>query len=467
MRRIRTRSKKERQKGYTTGLPMVREGAAGIDVGSQDYWVCCPERKPGEPNVRQFGETTRELEALAEYMEAEGIQTVAMESTGLYWVPLYNLLQERGFEVLLVDARQLKRVPGRPKTDKLDCQWIQRLHSCGLLTGCFRPTGATLELRTIARERSNLKEEMGRVVQRMQKALDCMNIKIHHAVTDLTGVTGMAILRAIVEGQRDPLTLAQLRDRRCKKSVQQIAELLQGTWMPEHLFTLGMQLGQYEFLQQQVQQYDQHLVQRFNELTPAERENQPVPAHPNAQKEKDMTRRGEQPLRTALWRFSGIDLTLIPGISVAVALTFMTEVGLDIHRFPTSKHFVSWLRITKPMHVSAGRKSKKKNQGFSSSRIARTLRMAALSLKRSQTWLGAFFRKLSARKEYSVAIVATARKLAEHLYRALAYGQHYLEQGVAAFEAKYQQRQFQYAEKVAKSMGYLLVPADMANQVSS
>ena len=266
--------KRSKKKAYRPGLPVVRADAAGIDLGSREHWVCCPQREAEQANVRQFATTTVQLKALADWLQQEGVQTVAMESTGLYWVALYDLLEERGLEVLLVDARQLKRVPGRCKTDNRDCQWIQKLHSCGLLRGCFRPTGPTLELRTIVRERSNLKEEMGRVLQRMQKALDSMNVKIHHAVTDLAGVTGMSILRAIVQGERDPAVLAQLRDRRCKKSVQQIAQHLEGTWMPEHLFTLERQLEQYEFLQQQLDQYQQHIVHRLHELTPAEREKQ-------------------------------------------------------------------------------------------------------------------------------------------------------------------------------------------------
>ncbi len=458
--------KKTRKQAKPTGLPVVRTDAAGIDVGSREHWVCCPPSEEGKAKVRCFGTTTGELEALANWLQQQGVQTVAMESTGLYWVPLYDLLQERGLEVLLVDARQLKRVPGRSKTDNRDCQWIQKLHSCGLLKGCFRPTGPTLELRTIARERSNLAEERRRVVQRMQKALDSMNVKIHHAVSDLTGVTGLSMLRAIVQGQREPAQLAQLRDRRCKKSVEEIAQHLQGTWMPEHLFTLTRLLEQYEFLQAQLQHYEKHLVERLNELAPEERAQQTVPAHPNAQKEKDLIRRAEQPLRQALWRFSGIDLTLIPGISAELALTVMTEVGLNIHSFPSAKHLVSWLRISKPLHISAHKKSKKKGRGVGSSRLAKSLRMAALSLQRSQTYLGAFFRRLSARKEYSIAITATARKLAEHLYRALRYGQQYVEQGVAAYEAKYQEDRLKYARKIAQSMGYTLVPQPQPIQVS-
>ncbi len=206
------------------------------------------------PNVRVFGTITSELEAAADWLHQEGVKSVAIESTGTYWIPLYDLLEERGIEVVLVDARKLKRVPGR-KTDMLDCQWIQKLHACGLLEACFRPSPMIRELRALARERANLKEALGSVVQRMQKALDWMNIKVHQAVTDLTGVTGMSILRAIVAGERDPLKLAQLRDRRCKKSEQEISEHLKGTWMPEHLFNLQMHLEHYEYLQKMVEVY--------------------------------------------------------------------------------------------------------------------------------------------------------------------------------------------------------------------
>ena len=406
-------------------MKVMRTDAAGIDIGSRENWVSCSEREDGQPNVRTFGTTTSELEALADWLAEEGVKTVAMESTGVYWIPLFDLLEERGFEVSLVDARKLKRVPGR-KTDMLDCQWIQKLHSCGLLEGCFRPSSVMRELRELTRERNNLKEESGRVVQRMQKALDSMNIKIHQAVTDLTGVTGMSILRAIVGGERDPKKLAQLRDRRCKKSVEEIAEYLKGTWMGEHLYNLERLLEQYEFLQGQLEKYQQQLIQRLQELSPTDRQQQSVPVHPNPRKEKDMIRRGEQELRTALWRFSGKDLTRIDGISVETALVSMSEVGFDIDRFLTCKRFTSWLRICSPLHRSATKQRKKKGQGLGSTRIAKSLRMGALSLKNSPTALGAYYRRMARRKGMSIAIGATARKLAEHLYRALGWGQEYV-----------------------------------------
>jgi hypothetical protein len=301
----------------------------------------------------------------------------------------------------------------------------------------------------------------------MQKALDSMNIRIHQAVTDLTGVTGMSILRAIVAGERDPKKLARLRDRRCKKSVEQIAEFLKGTWMGEHLYNLERLLEQHEFLQGQLLKYQQQLIQRLQELSPASRQHQPVPVHPNPRKEKDMIRRGEQELRTALWRFSGRDLTRIDGISVEGALVSMSEVGFDINRFPVCKRFTSWLRTCCPLNRSAGKNRRKKGASLGSNRIAASLRMGALSLKKSPTALGAYYRRMARRKGTSIAIGATARKLAEHIYRALRWGQDYVDPGVEAYQARFQHNRLRYAQNVAKSMGYALIPLEPENQVSS
>ena len=332
---------------------------------------------------------------------------------------------------------------------------------------CFRPSPVIRELRALARERANLKEALGSVVQRMQKALDWMNIKVHQAVTDLTGVTGMSILRAIVAGERDPLKLAQLRDRRCKKSEQEISEHLKGTWMPEHLFNLQMHLEHYEYLQKMVEVYEQKIIQRLEELSPPERQQQPVPVHPNPTKEKNIKRQGYHELRTALWRFTGVDLTRIDAIGPEAALTAVSEVGFDIQRFPSTKHFASWLKVCTPLDRSAGKSRKRRGRGLGSTRIACTLRMASLSLKHSSTALGAYYRRMAQRKGMSIAIGATARKLCEHIYRALKYGQESVDQGAEAYEARFQQNRLKYAQKVAKSMGYALVPMEAANQVSA
>ena len=467
--KAKKKSKKKRgrkRQPAARGLLVVQSRVAGVDAGSREHWICAPEREEGVPNVRVFGTITSELEAAADWLHQEGVKSVAIESTGTYWIPLYDLLEERGIEVVLVDARKLKRVPGR-KTDMLDCQWIQKLHACGLLEACFRPSPVIRELRALARERANLKEALGSVVQRMQKALDWMNIKVHQAVTDLTGVTGMSILRAIVAGERDPLKLAQLRDRRCKKSEQEISEHLKGTWMPEHLFNLQMHLEHYEYLQKMVEVYEQKIIQRLEELSPPERQQQPVPVHPNPTKEKNIKRQGYHELRTALWRFTGVDLTRIDAIGPEAALTAVSEVGFDIQRFPSTKHFASWLKVCTPLDRSAGKSRKRRGRGLGSTRIACTLRMASLSLKHSSTALGAYYRRMAQRKGMSIAIGATARKLCEHIYRALKYGQEYVDQGAEAYEARFQQNRLKYAQKVAKSMGYALVPMEVANQVSA
>ena len=344
-------------------MVVLEPHVAGVDCGSREHWVCSPEKQPGQPQFKGFGTTTEQLEALADWLHQQGVVSVAMESTGTYWIPLFDLLEERGFEVLLVDARKLKKVPGR-KTDILDCQWIQKLHSCGLLQGCFRPAAVIRELRAFARERSNLKDDCATVVQRMQKALDYMNVQPHHALTDITGVTGMTILRAIVSGERDPHQLARLRDRRCGKSEAQIAQHLKGTWMPEHLFTLQHYLEHYDHLQKMLDRYEQQIILRLQELSPLERQQRPLPRHPNPRKDKDMRRRGEEPLRTALWRFCGIDLNRIDGISSEGALMAISEVGFDLSGFPTSKDFVSWLKICPPTESLGRQKSQAPSQGL-------------------------------------------------------------------------------------------------------
>ncbi len=439
------------------GFLVLEPNVAGVDCGSREHWVCGPQQPGQSPPVKRFATTTDQLESLAEWLHQQGVVSVAMESTGTYWIALFDVLEERGFEVLLVDAYRLKKVPGR-KSDYLDCQWIQKLHSCGLLEGCFRPAEVIRELRALARERSNLDADCSRVVQRMQKALDYMNVQLHHAVTDLTGVTGMRILRAIVSGERDPRRLARFRDRRCRKSETEMAQHLKGTWREEHLFNLESYLQQYDHLQEMLQRYTQQIIQRLEQLSPAERAQRPVPAHPKLRKEKDLSRRGEQPLRTALWRFSGVDLTRIDGLSTETALTVLSEVGFDLTAFPSSKHFVSWLKTSPPLNRSAGKNRKPRRRPLGASRITRQLRMGALSLKHSPTALGGYFRRLARRKGASVAIGATARKLGEHIYRALRWGIDYLDEGAKAYEERFQSNRLRHALNVAQSMGYVLVP---------
>lgn len=440
-------------KGATSGPPV-----AGIDLGSRVHWVCVPSPARSGPSTQAFGTTTPELERIAVWLEAEGVESVAMESTHVYWIPLYELLDSRGIEVLLVNARQLKHVPGR-KTDLSDCQWLQRLHGAGLLRGSFRPDDAITRLRALHRQMGNLAQERTRCVQWMQQALDQMNVQVQRAVSDLTGQTGMAIVRAIVAGERDARQLAALRGKRCRKSEEEFARYLTGNWREEHLFNLGQALELYDTLQKQIAVYEQRLEDEIRALTPQERKQMPPPKHPNAAKEKAIGARGERAWRDDLFRFAEVDLTRIDGISVGTARTILTEVGLDLSAFPGEKHFVSWLRLAPRTALSGGKPlPRKKSGGMGSNRIAAALRMAAVALQRSHSALGAHFRRIARRKGYRVAVFATARKLAHLVYRMLRWGQHYVDIGEQAYELRFRQLRIAGMQKAADALGYELVP---------
>jgi transposase len=449
--------KRSSRKGPTSraSLPVIRPMVAGIDIGSEEHWVCGPTRDDGQSNVRVFRTTTAQLEELADWLAEQGVESVAMESTSVYWIPLYELLESRGIEAVLVNARQLHNVPGR-KTDFHDCQWIQLLHSCGLLRGSYRPGDAVAAMRALQRQLSNLIEERTRCVQWMQKSLDQMNVQVHRAVTDLTGTTGMAIVRAIVAGERDPLCLAANRDPRCHKSVEQIAQHLTGNWRDEHLFNLTSSLRLYDTIEGLTRLYQERLLKAMEALQPPERQNQPVPAHPSPRKERDFRTHGEQKVRTTLWRFAGVDLTRIDGIGIGSANIILTEVGPDLSSFPTEHHFVSWLRLCPRTPISGGKPIKKRRNGLGASRIASALRMAASALQRSKTALGAAYRRIARHKGADVAVFALARKLAQLVYRMLRYGQDYVDVGDKAYEAQFQLRRLASLKEAARSLGYIL-----------
>ena len=437
-------------------LPVIRPQVAGIDIGSTQHWVCGPARADGALNVQRFGTTTDQLHALAAWLVAQQVESVAMESTSVYWIPVYEVLEARGLEVLLVNARQLHNVPGR-KTDVNDCQWIQLLHSCGLLRGSFRPSDAIVRVRALRRQVTNLAGERTRCVQWMQKALDQMNVQVHRAVADLTGSTGLAIVRAIVAGERDPAQRAAHRDPRCRKSVAEIARYLTGTWRDEHLFTLASALRVFDMVAQEIAQFETRMRAEFEALQPPERRAAPVPPHPNAAKARTLRARGGEPVRTALWRVAGVDLTRIDGVSAGVAQLVLTEVGPTLTAFRSAAAFVSWLRLCPRTPISGGKPLAKRRNGRGANRLASALRMAATGLQHSPTALGAAYRRLARRKAGAVAVFAIARELAKLIYRMLRFGQDYVDVGVQAYEARFQVRRLASLTEAARSLGFTLV----------
>src|SRR6202022_2706763 len=330
---------------------------------------------------------------MAEWLKARQVESVAMESTGVFWIAPHEVLEEQGLQVLLVDTRQLARVPGRDqKTDPMDGEWIQRLHSCGLPRGSFRPEEAVCMLRTLVRDKANLVAECGDWLRRMQKSLDQMNVRVHRAVSDIDGVTGMAILRAIAEGERDARKLAKLRDTRCHKSEEEIAEQLSGHWREDHLFSLRQALKMYDAIQQRLADYDREILQRLAAMQREEFRQQPLPPVKNPQKAKNMKKLGE-----ALFRMSGVDLAGINAIGVETVQVVLSEYGPDLSRFPTEKQFVSHVTLAPHKPTSAGKPEKKKKRNSASTRVAAALRMAASSLRHSETALGAYYRHIARR----------------------------------------------------------------------
>jgi len=439
------------------GLAVLRRNVAGIDVGSTSHWVCAPTVDGTAREVEQFGATTPELEKLAQWLKQRKVESVAMESTGVYWIPLHEVLERHGLEVVLVNTRELAHVPGRKKSDRIDCKWIQRLHSCGLLRGSFRPAEQVCMLRTLVREKANLAAERADWVRRMQKSLEQMNVRVHRAVSDTEGTTGMAIIQAIVKGERDPMQLAKWRDPACRKSVEEIAEQLSGHWREDHLFSLEQSLKMHAAIEERIQAYQTEIQRRLAEMERADREGQQAPALKNKNKAKKIRQRREEPMRQALYRMSGVDLTAIDGVGVGVVEIVLTEYGSDLSCFPTEKQFVSHMTLAPKKPVSGGKPLKKKKRGSASSRVASALRSAALSLRHSQTALGAYFRHIQHRLGADVAAFATARKVATLIYRLLRWGHAYVDEGAEAYEQRYQAARINRLVSTAADLGYQLV----------
>jgi transposase len=441
----------------TTSLPRelqhVNLNAAGIDVGAEAHFVAVPPgRDPEGQDVREFGAFTANLYALADWLSACGVETVAMESTGVYWIPLFEVLEGRGFDVKLVNPRHVKNVPGR-KTDVLDCQWLQQLHTYGLLQAAFRPEDQICVLRNYLRQREMLVRYASHHIQHMQKALEQMNLKLHHVVSDITGVTGMRILRSILEGERDPYKLASLRDPRCKHDEATIALALEGHWRQEHLFALRQAVELFDFYRHQIATCDGEIesyLQTFQDRSGGRSLGQPT---------RRRNRQKNQPafdVRSHLFRITGVDLTAIEGIDAQTALKLVGEIGLDMTRWPSEKHFASWLALSPGSKISGGKRLSGRTKPYPN-RAAAALRLAAHGLHNSHSALGAFLRRKKAHLGSPKAITATAHKLARLVYAMLKNGTEYVELGELEYERRYRDRVLRSLKRKACGLGYQLV----------
>ena len=436
-------------------LKQLNLNAAGLDIGSEEIWVCVPEDRD-EESVRVFPSFTPDLYALADWLAACDVDTVAMESTGVYWIPIYEILEERGFEVYLVNARHIKNVPGK-KTDVMDCQWIQQLHTYGLLQASFRPEEEMAALRSYIRHRDNLTRYRSDHIQHMQKALHLMNLLLPKVVTDITGKTGMQIIRALVAGEHDPVKLAQYRDPRCKSSQDEIAKALTGNYRPEHLFALQQALELYDFYNQQIEACDIEIEQKYAAFKPViDIEDNPLP--PRAKKKRPSKNEPDFDLRAALYQICGVDLTAIDGLNTLTVQQILSETGTDMSQFPTVKHFASWLTLAPHNDISGGKVLSSKTKK-SKNRAAQAFRMAAQSVSRSDSALGAFYRKMRVKHGGGAkAITATAHKIARIFYFMLKHKQEYKDPGQAHYEQKYQERTIKNLKRKAKTLGMELVP---------
>lgn len=428
---------------------LMHPNAAGIDIGSASHFVAVPADRDDEP-VREFKSFTEDLIAMADWLERCGIETIAMESTGVFWIPVFELLESRGFTVFLVNARHVKNVSGR-KSDVLDCQWLQQLMSFGLLSGAFRPREDICVLRALSRQRDMLIECQARHVQHMQKALTQMNLQLANVITDIVGKTGQQIIRAIVAGERDPVKLAAFRDHRIHASEAEIAKALRGTWRDEHLFALTQALRLFDTYQERIGECDERLAQALAKLA----RHDEVP-EPNKRKGRAKNAPNFD-IRTALFQACGVDLTRIDAIDVSTALKVIAEVGTDLSKFKTAKHFCSWLGLCPGTKISGGKRLSGASKRCAN-RLTQALKLAATGLLRSRSALGAYFRRLAGRMDKPKAIKAAAHKLARLIYTMLTRGTEYVDQGQDYYEQRYRTRVLANLSKKAASLGFQLQP---------
>jgi transposase len=434
--------------------PLINPHAAGVDIGSREHWACVPAGADPQP-VRKFGTFTADLEAMAQWFKDCGITTVAMEATGVYWIAAFQILERAGLEVLLVNPRQTKNVAGR-KSDVRDCQWIQRLHTYGLLSGSFRPADAYCVLRTYMRYLHELVGARSTQIQHLQKALHQMNVQLTQVLSEVSGVSGLAIIRAIVAGERDGAKLAGLVDRRVRAKPDAIQAALRGDYRAEHLFVLRLALELYDTYQAKITATEEQIVAEAAKLTDqVDRQLKPLPARkPGRAAGRDQM--AGQDLRALLYQKLGVDLSAIEGVGVLTALTFLTEVGPDLSRFASEKRFCSWLGLCPDNRISGGKVLSSRTRRVVN-RLADGLRIAASSLEHSPSALGGFYRRMKARLGAAEAITATAHKLARIIYRLIKHGEAYVRKGLEDYERQFQARRLHALEKTARLMGFELV----------
>ena len=438
---------------YQEGLKQIRRDAAGLDVGASEIWVDVGIENDAEP-VRRFETFTADLNAMADWLKSCGIRTVAMESTGVYWIPVFQILEAKGIEAVLVNASYAKNVSGR-KTDMLDCQWVRTLHSYGLLPASFRPAKGIAVLRSYMRHRQMLIETAAAHVQHMQKAMAQMNVQLQHVISDITGITGMRIIRAIVAGERDRQKLAAMRDIRTKANEQTIAKALEGDYRPEHVFALKQSLELFDFYQKQISDCHQEIASHLRTLeTKAEQGQTLKPARTKKKKKRN------QPafnIREEAFRISGVDLTEIDGINESATLSLIAEIGVDMSRWQTEKHFASWLALCPNNKISGGKVLQRRTRK-SASRARDILRLCGQSLMGSRSALGAYCRRMCMRLGEPKGITAAAHKLALLVYRMMKFGRHYVDIGQDRYEQTYKERALKNLARKAKDLGFQLVP---------
>lgn len=452
------RKKKAKSQTFkTTRLPPelrhINLNAAGIDIGSERHLVAVPEGRDNV-SVREFGTFTADLEALAAWLKKCGVTTVAMESTGVYWIPLFEVLERHGFEVKLVDARHVKNVSGR-KSDVLDCQWLQQLHTYGLLAGAFRPPDEICVLRSYLRQKEMLTQASSMHIQHMQKALQQMNLLLHNVVSDITGVTGMKIIKAMLDGERDPQVLANNRHGLCKQSSETIAKSLVGNYREEHLFALRQAVDLYEIYQRKIADCEQAIIKQLEKQPNVSDDEPPSPAGKETPARERL--RAGVDVRDLLYQKSGVDLFAIPGLAADTLLILASEVGFDMTPWKTEKHFASWLGLCPGTRRSGGKVLDAKTKR-NPNRATQAFRMAASTLSRSASALGAFYRRIKMRTSGQQAVTATAHKIARIYYAMLTKGASYIELGQQAYEQRYKERRIDHLKVQAKSLGFQLIP---------